>query len=85
MQLRKMFFQIFNRLPIYLHAFVIAILGIEILRHHTHSRTYLQHRNIWARINSISYSASYTEVGQEVLTKIFLWTYRFHLLNCYSK
>ena len=51
----------------------------QILGHHTHARTYLEHREfVKGFIDGIGNSLGDTQVGQEVLAEIFLGAYLFH-------
>ena len=51
----------------------------EILGHHTHTRTYLEHGQIGKRfIHRIGYSLRDTQVSQEVLTEILFGSNLLH-------
>ena len=48
------------------------------LREDAHAGAYLEYGNVGARIDGVGDAAGYRQVGQEVLTKVFL---RFYLLH----
>src|SRR5574344_2556233 len=73
-----MFVQIRHTLAVYLYHFQWAGLFHEILSHHSHAGSHFEDGQIWACINSIGYAFGNTEVGQKVLTEVFLGSYLFH-------
>ena len=67
-------------LTVNLHNFQRTRLLHQILRHHAHTRTYLQHWKFRTGIHRIGNGFRYGEVSQEMLTKVLLRSYLFHRL-----
>lgn len=70
-----MVMQIRYRLIINLHHFHWSFLHGEVLCEHPHTRAYFEHGEMGARIHSVSYPTGYGEVGEEMLTQVFLRSY----------
>ena len=74
-----MLLKVSHALTIDLHHLQRTGLLHQILGHHTHTGTYLEHGQISIGfIHRIGYSLRDTQVGQEVLAEIFLGSYLFH-------
>ena len=74
-----MLLKVCHRLAVDLHHLQRTWLLHQILRHHTHARTYFEHRQIGIRfIHRVSDTLGDIQVSQEVLAEIFLGSYLFH-------
>ena len=77
-KLRKLLVEVSHRLLVNLDGLDGAWLGDQKLRHHAHTRSDLEHRNVGTGIHRVGYGLSDAEVGEEVLAEVLLRPYGFY-------
>ena len=70
--------QVGSCLSVYLHDAYLTLLGYEKLREHAHTRAYLKYGEPGTSIHRVGNTSCNIEVCQEVLSEMFLGSYRFH-------
>ena len=76
--------QILHTLAVYLHHAQRAWLLGQILCQHAHTWAYLKDGQIGTGIDGVGYALRYRQVGEEVLSKVFLRSYLLHRLQRYE-
>ena len=73
-----MLVQIGHAFAVYLHHFQRTGFLHKILRHDAHAWPYFQHRQLRTGIHCVGNGFRNGEIGQEMLTQVFLRSYLFH-------